>query len=450
MAGPRTISNLSPTTHALIEHLPVGTFEVLIRPDGRPEFSYVSSRWLEMCGLSREQFMADQGLALALIYAVDRQNMLEGIRRALAERLPFHWEGRLVVRGEDVAVTITAHPYPTADGGTRWEGAMIDITERKRFEAEVVRARVAAEAANQAKSAFLAIMSHEIRTPMMPLIGLAQLALNSGLNATQRDYLDKIDRSARSLLAILNEILDFSKIEAGKLAIERVPFTLHRTVEEVLDLVEPSARLKVPISDRDAYGAQDAPRGDHEEAREDAPEDATSLPQAADSLAGRRILLVEDNAINQQIVCGLLADTGLLIEVVDNGQQAVELFQSRLAFQLGSQSRAQLRMASQLGPPSGVKPSEPMPPEPMPPEEGMPPELILMDIQMPVMDGYEATRQIRALDPHVPIIALTANAFPEDIEKAHAAGMNAHLSKPIDLQRLKALLGEFLRPTESV
>jgi len=168
------------------------------------------------------------------------------------------------------------------------------------------------------------------------------------------------------------------------------------------------------------------------------------------SLAGRHILLVEDNAINQQIVCGLLADTGLLIEVVDNGQQAVELFQSRLAFQLGSQSRAQLRMASQLGPPSGVKPSEPMPPEPMPPEEGMPPELILMDIQMPVMDGYEATRQIRALDPHVPIIALTANAFPEDIEKAHAAGMNAHLSKPIDLQRLKALLGEFLRPTESV
>ena len=405
MAGPRTISNLSPTTHALIEHLPVGTFEVLIRPDGRPEFSYVSSRWLEMCGLSREQFMADQGLALALIYAVDRQNMLEGIRRALAERLPFHWEGRLVVRGEDVAVTITAHPYPTADGGTRWEGAMIDITERKRFEAEVVRARVAAEAANQAKSAFLAIMSHEIRTPMSGIIGLALLALNSGLNATQRDYLDKIDRSARSLLAILNEILDFSKIEAGKLAIERVPFTLHRTVEEVLDLVEPSARLKVPISDRDAYGAQDAPRGDHEEAREDAPEDATSLPQAADSLAGRRILLVEDNAINQQIVCGLLEDTGLLIEIADHGQQALEMFQDR------------------------------------------PQELILMDIQMPVMDGYEAARRIRTLDPRVPIIALTANAFPADIEKGRAAGMNAHLSKPIDIRQLKALLNDFLRPS---
>jgi CheY-like chemotaxis protein len=140
-----------------------------------------------------------------------------------------------------------------------------------------------------------------------------------------------------------------------------------------------------------------------------------------------------------------LADTGLLIEVADNGQRAVELFQSR--------------MPSQLAPPSGAQPSEPILPERMPQEHFLPeqmpserilPELILMDIQMPVMDGHEAARRIRALDARVPIIALTANAFPEDIEKAHAAGMNAHLSKPIDLQRLKALLGEFLQPARSL
>ena len=91
-----------------------------------------------------------------------------------------------------------------------------------------------------------------------------------------------------------------------------------------------------------------------------------------------------------------------MIEVADNGQQAVDLFQAR------------------------------------------PQELILMDIQMPVMDGYEAARLIRALDAQVPIIALTANAFPEDIERAQAAGMNAHLSKPIDIQQLKALIRDYL------
>ncbi|MEA1050574.1 response regulator [Lamprobacter modestohalophilus] len=132
-----------------------------------------------------------------------------------------------------------------------------------------------------------------------------------------------------------------------------------------------------------------------------------SIPaQPASTLAGRRILLAEDTPINQQIVCGLLADSGLLIEVVDNGQQALERFRS---------------MAET-------------------PDQR--PELILMDIQMPVLDGYQAARQIRALDAEMPIIALTADA--DAIEKARAAGMNAHLSKPIDIRQLKALLRRFL------
>ena len=128
---------------------------------------------------------------------------------------------------------------------------------------------------------------------------------------------------------------------------------------------------------------------------------------ASDGGAGKptaRLLLVEDNAINREIVLGLLAGTGLTIDVAENGQQAVDQCQ-RQSF-----------------------------------------DLILMDIQMPVMDGLEASRRIRARDPQVPIIALTANAFPDDIANTRAAGMNAHLSKPISLEQLQAVLRQSLAP----
>ena len=127
-------------------------------------------------------------------------------------------------------------------------------------------------------------------------------------------------------------------------------------------------------------------------------------PSHAADLAGRHLLLVEDNAINREIVLGLLAGSALTIDVAENGQQAVDQCQQR-SF-----------------------------------------DLILMDIQMPVMDGLEASRRIRAIDPQVPIIALTANAFPDDIANTRAAGMNAHLSKPISLEQLQAVLRHYLAP----
>ena len=119
-----------------------------------------------------------------------------------------------------------------------------DITERKRAEEAVRAARHKAEEATQAKSDFLANMSHEIRTPMNSILGMAHLCMKTDLTPRQRDYLQKIDRSAHSLLGIINDILDFSKIEAGKLTMERIGFDLEEVFENLTSAVGMRAHEK--------------------------------------------------------------------------------------------------------------------------------------------------------------------------------------------------------------
>ncbi len=131
-----------------------------------------------------------------------------------------------------------AHRFPLLDAtGQVYAigGVSTDITEIKRTQTELALARDAAEAANRAKSAFVATMSHEIRTPMNSIINLTALTLETSLTPRQRQYLSVVQSSARGLLALLNDILDFSKIEAGRLELENVAFQLRVLLEEVAD-----------------------------------------------------------------------------------------------------------------------------------------------------------------------------------------------------------------------
>ena len=437
--------------------------------------------------------------------------------------------GPILARGESAEIEIQARrfdgstflgritgkaidPSHPARGGTIW--IVDDITERRQVEQALARARDAAEAANRAKSAFLANTSHELRTPLNQLIGLARMAAApETAEDRRRQYLSQMGDAAQALSDIIANVLDLSKIEAGKLELEVVAFDLGELLRGMqrayatladpkpivlrLELGEGTegmvsgdllrtrqilnnylgnalkftttgevrlraqrldagrvrfevhdtgpgidestqARLFRPFTQADEsttrrYGGSGlglsicrelatlmgGEVGVHSRPGEGScfwaelplpattvltPDPAAAVP-AQGSLEGASVLMVEDNPVNMLIAATMLEQWGVRIEQAADGQQAVQAVQRRA-------------------------------------QNGTLFDAVLMDVQMPVMSGHEATRVLRRdYGPEqLPIIALTAAALVSERDQALAAGMNDFLTKPIDAQRLQQAL----------
>ncbi|MFI4929162.1 MAG: PAS domain S-box protein [Burkholderiales bacterium] len=413
--------------------------------------------------------------------------------------------GRMLAKAID-----PTHPLR---GGTIW--IIEDITERRRTEQALAKARDDAEAANRAKSAFLANTSHEIRTPLNGLVGLARLARRPEVDEVRRrQYLDQIGDSAETLTAVISDVLDLSKIEAGKLLIDHIAFDLgslfdslgrvYGTLADARGLIykqtiDPAlprrvtgdpvrlrqiltnylnnalkftqhgrigltasalrdGRLRIEVSDtgpgidpkvqqqlftpftqadqsttrrfggtglglsicrelanlmHGSVGVESAAgQGSRfwaelplDSAPDHAPDTGFGDDNYPGALAGARVLMAEDNAVNMTIAVAMLEQWGVIVSQASDGAQALEAV-----------AQAQ--------------------------RSGHPFDAVLMDVQMPAMSGYEATRLLRERHDAqtLPIIALTAAALTSERELALAAGMNDFLTKPIDAHRLRDTL----------
>ena len=224
---------------AILDHSPA----LIYAKDLDGQYFLVNRKWAELFGFSTDLVIGKTDRELfseenADLSAIHDQRVLEAGE-------PLQMEES--AEQEDGSHTYISHKFPLRDSTGRIYalcGISQDITALKKVEEELTHALDLAEEANRAKSDFLANTSHEIRTPMNAVIGMTHLALQTDLDARQRNFIEKANRSAKSLLGIINDILDLNKIEAGKLVMETIDFRLEEVMDNLTSLLGPSAAQK--------------------------------------------------------------------------------------------------------------------------------------------------------------------------------------------------------------
>jgi signal transduction histidine kinase/CheY-like chemotaxis protein len=466
----------------------------------------------EGMNLTIDDHLAPSSLALA-------RRLLEEVLPAIRAGQnpgPFNLEIEQIRKnGSHVWTDVTAGPmFDEAGQLIALQGVTRDSTERRRLEQELRDAKEAAEAANRAKSIFLASMSHELRTPLNAVLGFSQLLrTDPTLNESQKESLDIINRSGTHLLGLINDVLEMSRIEAGQVATEAISFDLWNTLNTIRDMVGSRAKDKGLrfILERD----RSLPRY--------VSADERKLKQVIINLAGNAVKFTQQGAItlraraedNGSLLRFEVEDTGPGIDAqaiptifepfVQVGQNregtGLGLFVSRkiveflggritVRSELGKGSLFSFDIhcepvaAAQIMPANTSRvvslTSGQTPPRILVAEDTLEsrilmtkllrstgfevveaengseavqlfeectPDLVLMDMRMPVMDGYEAIRAIRLTQRGrtTPIVAVTASAFKEDRQKILALGADDFISKPMQtaelFEKLRLLLG---------
>jgi two-component system sensor histidine kinase/response regulator len=225
----------------LFDHAPV----MMHRIDGRFSLQDVNRAWVAATGYSKAEAI---GHDFADFVDDATRRAFESVARPKFLQTGILVDTPCVIRRKDGAfldTLMTAKAEYGEDGVLAWaHTVLLDVTERKKAEGKVREAREAAEAANRAKSVFLATMSHEIRTPLNGIIGMIDLLEHTELNSDQATMIRTVHDSAYSLLNIIGDILDFSKIEAGELSIEQVEMSISYIVDGVVETLFPLAANK--------------------------------------------------------------------------------------------------------------------------------------------------------------------------------------------------------------